>query len=103
MNWNPSHFQVTDESPNLEFHHPVLWKATKLLGDSAGESYAVASAFDLLSSKPVFISGNSGEMVQLIRVFLSTQNGWELVKDKGMRFAARRLAEGSNQLPEPSK
>jgi hypothetical protein len=88
----PGELQVTDRAPQLVFVSPVHWRATLLLRDSAGRSYAVATAIDPLKNHELFVAGST-DWVPLRRLFLSNQNGWELVQDEGLQFTALRLAE----------
>jgi hypothetical protein len=75
------------------FPSPILWRATLLLRDSVGRSYAVATAIDPLKKEELSVSAGSTGWVPLRRLFLSNENGWELVQDKGLQFTALRLAE----------
>lgn len=88
----PVERQVADSAPHLMFLCPIHWRATLLLRDSPGRSYAVATAIDPLTSHELFVAGST-DLVPLRRLFLSNENGWGLVQDKGLQFIALRLAE----------
>ena len=88
----PVGWEVADSAPQLEFLSPIHWRATLLLRDSSGRSYAVATAIDPLTNHELFVAGST-DLVPLRRLFLSNQDGWELVQDEGMQFTALRAAE----------
>jgi hypothetical protein len=93
MDWDPSQFHVINESPKIEFSHPIPWRAEKQLRDDSGQMYCVATALDPATKKTLLIPG-SREEVSLRRLFRKAENGWELVEDKGLVFVALMVAEG---------
>jgi hypothetical protein len=97
MEWNPLGLEVTAAAPELTFRYPIVWKAEKLLRDSSGKSYAVATPIDPVRQQELLISGDSGSVVPFRRVFVAEQNGWKMVEDKSLTHTALRLTEhGTN-------
>lgn len=88
----PVGWEVADSAPQLVFLSPIHWRATLLLRDSSGRSYAVATAIDPPTNHELFVAGST-DWVPLRRLFLLNQNRWELVQDEGLQFTALRVAE----------
>lgn len=94
MSRSLSQFSVTVDTPNLEFFHPILGRAERLLRDSARRSCAVATAVGPITKRVPLVSGSSRGADLLRRHFLEDQSGWSLVEDRGLNFMALRVSDG---------